>query len=463
LCASTRSRIALRDPLLDPPARDRAVGADVVGLEIVHSLEDRLADLHRIRKELALDAPRAIVPGAALDRIDRRAGNPFQHLACLLADVLHARMAGNVIADLAELASRGSCEQSVAFAQDEVFERVEHRAGDDLHIVIVGEQQRQFLLEHQRARRDRSQDRAAGARGGRQHRDVPALQRLDAREVADLELRHAAAHLLLDQHVRHLRVGEQPDEVVTDARLVVVDVARGEDRDLARRAFAVADGPLQRRPDRRAEARRRVRRQPCLLGDAEHALHHLAHRRGRIGRVDRLHDDGDRRQPADGVGARQQPIARRQRLVAEPLRLRAQHQVGEVDVPWMRRNVRAFRHVADVAQVALVDHFPVVGLRDAVDFHRLAVVDEIEQRRKRATQRDAPPAPMADVEDALLLGLQRILVVELGVVPVERVPGRRLQVAFVDARHCSGLRGPPRDAGRTRLVVRGRRCGAHRQ
>ena len=135
------------------------------------------------------------------------------------------------------------------------------------------------------------------------------LQRLDAREIAELELRHAAADFAFDDDVRNLRVREQLDEVVTDAGLVVVDVARREDRDLAGRARAVAHRPLQRWRDRRAEAGRRIRRKPRIRGDAEHALHHLAHDRQRVGLVDRLHDDRNRRQLADGVGARQQPVA----------------------------------------------------------------------------------------------------------------------------------------------------------
>src|SRR6476660_1086605 len=99
LAAARRS-----DALLDPPTCDRAVRADVIRLEVVHPLEDRLADLHRLGEELALHAPGPVVTGASLDRVDRRVGNPLEHFARLLADVLHARVARDVIADFAERA-----------------------------------------------------------------------------------------------------------------------------------------------------------------------------------------------------------------------------------------------------------------------------------------------------------------------------------------------------------------------
>src|SRR5512140_2577186 len=93
----------------------------------------------------------------------------------------------------------------------------------------------------------------------------------------------------------------------------------------------------------------------------------------------------------------------------------------EIDVPGMRRNVRALRHVADVAKVALVDDLPVVVLGDAIDFHRRAVVDEVEKRGEGVAQAHAPPAAMTDVEDAVQLGVERPVLVELRIAPVARM------------------------------------------
>jgi hypothetical protein len=103
---------------------------------------------------------------------------------------------------------------------------------------------------------------------------------------------------------------------------------------------------------------------------------------------------GNRGQLAVSVGRGQCFVAElRRRAFLELDRLGAQHQVREIEVPGVRRHVRALRHVADVAQVALVDDLPVVLLVDAVHFHRRALVDEVEQvgnALHRLTQRRQP-------------------------------------------------------------------------
>jgi hypothetical protein len=89
----------------------------------------------------------------------------------------------------------------------------------------------------------------------------------------------------------------------------------------------------------------------------------------------------------------------------------------------MRRDVGALRHVAKVAEVALVDDLRVIRLLHAVDLHGGRLVHQVEQGREGGAQAYAAPAAMADVEDALelLLGLGRIP--ELGAFPVERMAG----------------------------------------
>ena len=164
------------------------------------------------------------------------------------------------------------------------------------------------------------------------------------------------------------------EQVVADARLVVVDVAGREDRDLARRALAVARPatPSTSAP-RRAEARRRVAAAATRRGATPSTpSQHLARRRRR---------GSPRSPPARRPGCRRAcrcaSVRRRAacraadaRRLRELDRLGAQHQVREVDVPRMRRHVRALGHVAHVAQVALVDDLPVVLLGDAVDLAR---------------------------------------------------------------------------------------------
>jgi hypothetical protein len=80
--------------------------------------------------------------------------------------------------------------------------------------------------------------------------------------------------------------------------------------------------------------------------------------------------------------------------------LGAQHQVREVDVPLVRRHVRALRPVAHVAQVAVVHHLRILALVDAGKLAVAGGVDEVEQRREGLAQAESAPAPVADVEDA---------------------------------------------------------------
>ena len=111
-------------------------------------------------------------------------------------------------------------------------------------------------------------------------------------------------------------------------------------------------------------------------------------------------------------------------------RLGAQHQVREVQVPGVRRRVRTLGHVAQVAQVALVDHLPVVVLLDAVHLAVVGGIDQVEQVREALAQAHAAAAAVADVEHPLHLLEGRGLVVEVGAFPVDRVPGRGFEVAF---------------------------------
>src|SRR6266704_6576121 len=113
-------------------------------------------------------------------------------------------------------------------------------------------------------------------------------------------------------------------------------------------------------------------------------------------------------------------------------RLGTQHDVREIHVPGMRRHVRAFRHVAHVAEIALVDDLPELRLLHAVDFESRARVHEVEECWKRRAQVDAAPAPMTDTEYALELGEQVRFVVEIRQAPRHRMAGRGFQAAFTN-------------------------------
>jgi len=114
-------------------------------------------------------------------------------------------------------------------------------------------------------------------------------------------------------------------------------------------------------------------------------------------------------------------------------RFRTQHHMREIHVPRMRRNVRTLGLVAQVAQVALLDDLGVIGLGDAIDFHRRGCIDQVEQGRESVAQAHATAAAVADVEHALELGIQRGLFPERRRFPFERVTRWRIEAAFAGA------------------------------
>ncbi len=231
--------------------------------------------------------------------------------------------------------------------------------------------------------------------------------------------------------VRDLVVLEQLEQVMADSRLVVVDEAGGENRHLARRALAVVD---DRRPPlvcgTPAKALRRQLGHPGLRVHAECCVHRLAGELGLVHGVHGLHDDRNAGEAAVHVGRGQEALAGLDVAAFELDRLGAQHQVREIELPRMRRRVRTLGHVAQVAQVALVDDVPVGLLLDTVHLAVGRGIDQIEQCRKALAQADAATTAVADVEHALHLLGGRRFIVEVGVLPVDGVPGRGFEVAF---------------------------------
>jgi sugar phosphate isomerase/epimerase len=275
----------------------------------------------------------------------------------------------------------------------------------------------------------------------RQHGNVGLLVARHRVEVAELELRHPAAAFLVDDDVRDLVVFEQLDQVVADAGLVVVDVAGGIDRHPARRALTVVDhGGLALLGRAPAEAARGQLGHPGVRVNAQMRVHLAPRELRAVDGVDRLHHHRDAGEAAVHVGGSQEFLARLDLALAELDRLGAQHQVREVQVPLVRRHVGALGHVAQVAQVALVDHAPVGLLLDAVHLAILGGVHQVEEVGEALAQADAAAAAVADVEDALHLLQGRGLVVELGVLPVDGVAGGGFEVAFAHV----GVRCPSR-------------------
>src|SRR3954470_17458040 len=101
--------------------------------------------------------------------------------------------------------------------------------------------------------------------------------------------------------------------------------------------------------------------------------------------------------------------------------LGAQHQVREIDVPGMRRNVGTLRHETHVTQVTVIDDVPVDLLVDTIEFECRRRIDGVEQGRERIAQAEAAATAVTDVEDALEFFLERSLIDEFSAAPVERM------------------------------------------
>src|SRR3989475_9357115 len=222
------------------------------------------------------------------------------------------------------------------------------------------------------------------------------------------------------------------EQVVANARLVVIHITGRKYRDFPRRALTVADLMASARGGLSAKRAGAVGRQLALRMNADCLFHERARGGIAVDRVHNLRHDRDGGELADGIGGGEQPVSQFLPPFPEFDRLGAQHQVREIHVPGMRRHVRAFRHVAHIAEVALVHDLPELRLLDAVDFEGCACVHEIEERRKRRAQVDAAAAAMTDTEYALELGEQLFFVVEIRKAPFNRMAGRGFQAAFAD-------------------------------
>jgi len=81
----------------------------------------------------------------------------------------------------------------------------------------------------------------------------------------------------------------------------------------------------------------------------------------------------------------------------------------------------------------MIDDVPIHRLGNAVDFHRIRLINCIEQRRKGIAQVEATTATMADVENSLQLLKKRFLGVEFFRLPIECMPCRRLEATLASS------------------------------
>src|SRR5262249_31670619 len=146
------------------------------------------------------------------------------------------------------------------------------------------------------------------------------------------------------------------------------------------------------------EGLRRELGQELLAMDPEHLLHHpavrlhLAHRVGE--------PEAEPREAAAAVRIGEDPIAKRGLFMERVQRVPAMNQLREVDL----KLVLVARRVGtlDLAQLALkaeVHHLSLLSMGEAMDVAVVALVDQLEQRRKRFAVLEAHPAAVTDLED----------------------------------------------------------------
>eukprot|EP00494_Astrolonche_serrata_P014094 UN14224 len=96
----------------------------------------------------------------------------------------------------------------------------------------------------------------------------------------------------------------------------------------------------------------------------------------------------------------------------------------------MRWNIGTFRHVAEIAKIAVVDDFHVIS-RDRhhrLPWSQIHRPDRIKWETHCKT--DTASTAVTDIEYALEFGIQIFTVVKLWILPVEWMPCRGIETTF---------------------------------
>ena len=103
----------------------------------------------------------------------------------------------------------------------------------------------------------------------------------------------------------------------------------------------------------------------------------------------------------------------------------AQHEMREVDIPFMRRGVGAFGHKTHVAQRAGIHDALEIRRSHTIDLAGCGFIDQIEQAREGIAQAKTTPAAMAYVEHPAHFRVERLSVEKLRVAPGDGMARRR--------------------------------------
>ena len=226
---------------------------------------------------------------------------------------------------------------------------------------------------------------------------------------------------------------EDGDEVLIERRQITVAVTGREQDDLATRgrcclSLLTVRSLLARKSF--ASCIRVITRNRCIAMYAQGFFEHIPPGLAAVGRIDGLYKDGDTGELPNRISGSQQPIPCRRALVSKPLGFCSQHQVREIDVPWMRGNVRTLGHVTHVTQVTMVYNLPEDLFRDGVDFTAGGLVNGIKQCRKRVTEIETAATAVADIEDALEFLVECFAIVKFISLPGHRMPRRGFEAAL---------------------------------
>ncbi len=104
--------------------------------------------------------------------------------------------------------------------------------------------------------------------------------------------------------------------------------------------------------------------------------------------------------------------------------------MGKINIPFMRRYVGTLAHVTHVAEIALVHDLLVIGFIDAIHFHGVGFIHQVEQGWECLAEADTAPASMTDIIDTLELLVECIDIPEFFGLPVNRMPCWCFQAAF---------------------------------
>ena len=187
-------------------------------------------------------------------------------------------MAGNVIGDLSGPMRELGIELPLFLELHQIFADVE-RTGRHMSRLFRRQQMWVLPLEHQAATRGRHDDIVAGIHVGLQSIEIGNRLLQNGGRIPGLKERHPTT-LLFRAHHLHPVLLQHLDGRLPHLRLVIVDQARGEQRDLCHGRFG---GPPRHMPTRPLQpVRKRLFlkfHQLTLPMDAEHPVQDIAYPR----------------------------------------------------------------------------------------------------------------------------------------------------------------------------------------